>query len=480
MKLDTSTDPHVGYRPPGALDIASALAPYAGPFTRRDAAHLYRRAGFGGTPAEIEALATAGAGPAVEAFLHPKTPEVAFTDFPDDYDPIRRSLHTPSAQTWFLDRMLRARHPLAEKMAFFWHGHFATSYRKVPAPMMVAQINIFRTLGLGDFRSLLLATSKDPAMLVWLDNRANVKAHPNENFAREVMELFTLGLGNFSEADVRDGARAFTGWTIGRDGGFADLADRHDEGTKTVLGRSGNLGGEDVIAAIVAQPAHQRFISRKLLEYFVYSDPEPELVDALAHTYASSGGNIATTVGTIFRSNVFFSQRAYRSMPKSPVEFVIGTLRFMEVGAIPRDTPQWLARMGQEILAPPNVKGWDGGPMWVNTTTLLARLNYVDRIVKASAAHARPELTIDPATYPELTPDAIVRRAGGLAAGHILETMLRDALQDDATSDVRATLLAYLDSKGSSAPAPLGPENYQDKIRGALALVLQLPSNQLN
>lgn len=502
MKLDTSTDPHVGYRPPGPLDIATALSPYAGPFTRRDAAHLYRRAGFGGTPAEIDAIATGSAGAAVEAFLHPKTPEIAFADYPDDYDPVRRSLHTPSAQTWFLDRMLRARHPLAEKMAFFWHGHFATSFRKVPTPMMVAQINLFRRQGLGDFRSLLLAVSKDPAMLVWLDNRANVKAHPNENYAREVMELFALGLGNFTEADVRDAARAFTGWTIGRDGNFAYLADRHDDGGKTVLGRSGDLGGEDVIAAIVAQPAHQRFISRKLLEYFVYSDPEPELVDALARTYAASGGDIATTVGTIFRSNVFYSARAYRSMPKSPVEFVIGTLRFMEVGAVPRDTPQWLARMGQDLLAPPNVKGWDGGPMWVNTTTLLARLNYVDRIVKASAARAnasqratpaprveslanamtsqRPAPTVDPATFPELTPDAIVRRAGGLEAGRILETMLRDALQDDATSDIRATLLAYLDSKNSSAPAPLGPENYQDKIRGALALVLQLPSNQLN
>ncbi|GAC1299465.1 MAG: hypothetical protein NVSMB19_03710 [Vulcanimicrobiaceae bacterium] len=478
MKLDTSTDPHVGYRPPGTLDLATALTPYDGPFSRRNAAHLLRRASFGGTPAQIDAAAAGGMHAAVAALVHPQGPDVGLSDFPATDDLYDRKTRNAAAQMWLLDRMLRSQHPLAEKMTLFWHGHFATSIRKVPAPLMAAQMTLLRQQGLGNFRTLLLAVSKDPAMLVWLDNRVNVKAHPNENYAREVMELFALGLGNYTEDDIKNAARAFTGWSIDRERAFVYRAAQHDEGTKTVLGRTGNLTGEDVVATIVSQPVHQRFLCRKFLEYFVYSDPEPELVDALAQTYALSGYDIARTVGTIFRSNVFYSPRAYRAMPKSPIEYVVGTLRFMGVRAVPRDTVYWLARMGQEPLAPPSVKGWDGGPTWVNTATLLARLNYVNRVVKASPPRAGNGA--DSATFPAFTPDAVVARAGGMDAARVLATLVRDALQDDAPADVRRTLLAYLDSANATVPVPLGPENYQDKIRGALALVLQLPSNQLN
>ena len=476
MKLDTSTDPQVGFRPPGSLDVATALQRYDGPFGRRQAAHLLRRGGFGGTPTEIDAAAARGARGAVDALFHPQTADVEFANFPDTaalYDP---KVRVATAQMWWLDRMLRTQHPLAEKMAFFWHGHFATSIRKVPAQLMVAQIDLFRQMGLGNFRSLLLAVSKDPAMLVWLDNRANNKAHPNENYAREIMELFALGLGNYTEDDIKNAARAFTGWTLDKNLAFVFNPRAHDDDPKTFLGRSGDLTGEDVVATIVQQPVHQRFICRKLLEYFVYSDPEPELIDALSQTYALSGFDIAQTVATIFRSNVFFSPRAYRALPKSPVEFVIGTLRFMDVRAVPKDTPYWLARMGQDLLAPPTVKGWDGGPTWINTTTLLARLNYVNRIVKAAPPRAAAAI----ATYPALTPDTIVERAGGLDASRVLATLVSDAVQDDVTSDFRSDLAAYLDSSDATLPTPLSGENYQDKIRGALALVLQLPSNQLD
>jgi len=476
MKLDTSTDPQVGFRPPGTLDVATALTPYDGPFSRRQAAHLLRRAGFGGTPAEIEAASAGGVRVAVDALLHPRVADTDLLEYPELGSLYDRKRNTATAQMWWLDRMLRTRRPLVEKMAFFWHGHFATSIRKVPAHLMVAQMNLFRNQGLGNFRSLLSAVSKDPAMLVWLDNRANVKAHPNENYAREVMELFALGLGAYTEADVRDAARAFTGWSLDRGQAFVYRAAAHDDGSKTVLGRTGNFSGEDVLATIVAQPIHQRFICRKLLEYFVYSDPEAELIDALAQTYALSGFDIAKTVGTILRSNVFHSTRAYRAMPKSPIEFVIGTLRFMDVRAIPNDTAYWLARMGQVPLAPPSVKGWEGGPTWINTATLLARFNYINRIVKASA----PPNATNLAMFPARTPDTIVERAGGLAATRVLAELVGDALQDDVTADVRATLLAYLDSTEATVPVPLSRENYQDKVRGALGLVLQLPANQLN
>jgi uncharacterized protein (DUF1800 family) len=481
MKLDTSTDPQVGYRPPGPLDVASALLRYSGAFTHRHAAHLLRRAGFGGTASEVEALSALGAQAAVDSLLHPAQADTAFPDYPDVaalYDPKRRNA---AAQNWWLDRMLRTQRPLVEKLTLFWHGHFATSIRKVPANLMVGQIDLFRAQGSGNFRTLLLSVSQDPAMLVWLDNRYNVKAHPNENYAREVMELFALGLGNYTEDDVKSAARAFTGWGLDKSLRFAFHPALHDDGSKTLLGKTGPLRGEDAVDIIVEQPIHQRFICRKLLEFFVYSDPEPELVDALAQTYALCGGDIARTIGTLLRSNVFYSARAYRALPKSPLEFVIGLLRFMEVREVPSDTLAWLQRMGQEPLAPPSVKGWDGGPTWINTATLLARFNYVNRVVKAAPA-AAPATNVAPdlATYPVVTPDTLVRSAGGLDAGNVLAAIARDAVQDDVTSDVRATLMDYLQSKNATLPTPFGPENYQEKIRGALALTLNLPANQLN
>jgi hypothetical protein len=475
MKLDTSTDPQVGYRPPGTPDFASALDRYAGPFSRREAAHLLRRAGFGGTPAEIDAAAALGAQPAVDGLLHPAGPDLAFPDFPDVaavFDPKTRNA---TAQLWWLDRMLRTRRPLVEKMTLFWHGHFATSLQKVQANLMAGQIDLFRTHALGHFFDLLLAVSKDPAMLDWLDNRYNNKNHPNENYAREVMELFTLGLGNYTEDDVKNAARAFTGWTLDKSQNFEYREAVHDGGEKTFLGHTGNLSGEDVIAIIISQPVHQRFICRKLLEFFVYSDPEPELVDALARTYALSGFDIGQTVGTILRSNVFFSARAYRALPKSPIEFAIGTLRFLGVREVPKDTPGWLQRMGQLPLAPPSVKGWDGGPTWINTATLLARFNYVNRLVRTA-----PPAGGMHANAPALSPDDIVREAGGMDAGRVLAVITRDAIQDDLPGDVRRTMRDYLDSTDAPVPVPLGIENYQDRIRGALALVLNLPSNQLN
>jgi uncharacterized protein (DUF1800 family) len=503
FQTDTSTDPQVGYRPLGALDIASALDRYAGPFTKRDAAHLLRRAGFGGTPDQIEALAQRDAMAAVDTLLHPTVAEADFTDYPDPVALFDVKTRNATAQNWYLDRLLRTQHPLVEKMVLFWHGHFATSINKVPPNLMVGQIDLFRSYALGNFRSLLLAVSKDPAMLVWLDNRYNVKAHPNENYAREVMELFALGLGNYTEDDIKNAARAFTGWTIDKNQAFLFKPAAHDDDEKTVLGRTGKFTGDDVVNIIVQQPAHSRFLARKLLEFFVYSDPEPELVEAVAQTYVLSGNDIAKTVGTILRSNVFYSQRAYRALPKSPIEFVIGLQRFMDVKAVPKDTIYWLQRMGQIPLAPPSVKGWDGGPTWINTATLLARFNYVNRIVKTSpppaavakaaatmtsmAAPMMPAMPAMPApapvdlkTFAAFTPDEIVQRSGGLDATKVLATIVSDAVQDDVTSDVRETLLDYLNSTTATVPVPLGPENYQEKIRGALALTLNLPSNQLN
>jgi uncharacterized protein (DUF1800 family) len=288
-----------------------------------------------------------------------------------------------------------------------------------------------------------------------------------------VMELFALGLGNYTEDDVKEAARAFTGWTLDRNLQFVDNPKLHDDGVKTFLGRTGDFDGNDVIGIMVSQPVHQRFITRKLLEFFVYSDPEPELIEGLAQVYALGGYDVAKTVATILRSNVFYSARAYRALPKSPLEFTIGLLRFMGIPQVPANVPGVLARMGQAPLVPPSVKGWDGGPAWINTSTLLARFNYANALVNAPGA--------------VLTPDAIVAQAHGYDAARVLETIVSQAVQDDVTSDVRAMLLSYITSSSAAQPGtmaanpqPFGYENYQEKIRGTLALVFNLPVNQLN
>ena len=479
-KIDTSTDPQVGFRPPGTLDAPSALQPYAGRFGRRQAAHLLRRAGFGGSEAEVARMAALGTAGAVDALLHPAAPDVDLPAYPDLTLLYDRAKARAATQLWWLDRMLRTRRPLAEKMTLFWHGHFATSVQKASPAQMAGQLALFRQLGLGRFPALLSAVTRDPAMLVWLDNRANAKAHPNENYAREVMELFALGLGNYTEDDVKEAARAFTGWTLDKNQQALFVAGRHDDGIKTVLGTSGRFDADDVIAIIVSQPIHQRFIARKLLEFFVYSDPEPELVESLASTYALSGLDLARTVGTILRSNVFHSTRAYRAIPKSPIELAIGTLRYIGAQSVPPNLPYQLARMGQEPLNPPSVKGWDGGPAWINTSTLLARFNFVNALIAQTA----PGKNAQPAVAaPNVAPDEIVRRTG-MDPAKVAAQLVGGVVQDDVTSDVRATIVAYLSSQTPSAgmqnPLPFGPENYQDKIRGALALTLNLPVNQLD
>ena len=379
--------------------------------------------------------------------------------------------------------MLRSKRQLVEKMTLFWHNYFATGFSKSPPEMMAQQNALFRAQGLSNFRTLLASVTRDPAMLVWLDNRYNSKAHPNENYAREVMELFTLGLGNYTEDDVREGARSFTGWQLKNGQAFFNPS-QHDAGLKTFLGHTGSFDADDAISIIVEQPIHQRYFARKLLEAFLYSDPEPELIEGVASVYALSGYDISRTLGTILRSNVFYSARAYRSIPKSPIEFALGTLRYIGAAQIPANLPGVLTRMGQTPLNPPSVKGWDGGPAWINTSTMLARFNFINTLIATTAPPKPPAVATTNAPY--VQPDALVKDAGGFNAPKIVEILVSSALQDDVTGDVRGTLVDYLTGTGAPPqasnmnPLPFGPENYQEKIRGVVALTLNLPVNQLN
>ncbi len=374
--------------------------------------------------------------------------------------------------TWWLDRMLATPAPLQEKLTLFLHGNFATSANQkgVYGLEIVDQNQLFRQYALGNWRTLTHGVARDIAMLKYLDNARNVKAHPNENFARELMELFTLGIGNYTETDVRESARAFTGYTFRRrTGQFFFNAAQHDDGSKTFLGKTGNLTGDDVIDIVFAQPAAPKHFARKLLEFFVYSDPEPQLVDELAALIRKNDFNMAPVVSTLLRSNVFYSDRAYRALVKSPVEFVIGSYKLFGVTQTRPDTIAVLRRMGQVPFHPPSVKGWDGGAQWLNSQTMLARENFASGLMATTGAGAG---AMQNTNFLTARPPGSARDTSQLLASTIL--------QGDASPSSLADLEAYLDGRGTSANGMLSGENFDERIRGAAYLTMAMPAYQLS
>jgi uncharacterized protein (DUF1800 family) len=487
------------YRPAGQLDLATALEPYAGPWGMRQAAHLYRRAGFGGSPDDVARAASAGMRAAVDGFVHfadaaslpaqpqlvadrpdpaqrrmllasfapqagaaPATPDAAVLQARKQLGRARRD-NTIAMETWFLDRMIGTPAPLQEKMTLFWHGHFTSAYQKgIPAQALIDQNNLFRANALGNIRELTLKVSQDPAMLRYLDNAQNIKAHPNENYARELMELFTLGIGNYSETDVRESARAFTGWSFDRDYAFRDFPARHDDGSKTFLGQTGNFTGHDIVEIIFAQPAAARWFAKGLLNFFVYNDPEPVLVDAIAALIRKNDFNLQPVMSTVMRSNVFFSDRAYRALVKSPVQFVVGSYQLFGVRRSDIVALGALRRMGQILFYPPNVKGWDGGAAWLNSQTMLTRENFASALMAKMGdapwmQHAMQSM--DPAS----------------ASRALTATIL----QGDVSPASTTQLAAYLNGTNVSALAALSGENADERIRGAAYLTMAMPAYQL-
>ncbi len=385
------------------------------PWSLRWAGHLYRRAGFGGTLAELRQAVKDGPHVAIDRLL-------AGDPRAKDYEPliadtgasIAKGEDESALRGWWLYAMLNSGHPLREKLTLFWHNHFATSIAKVRSTeAMYAQNQTLRRHALGNFRPMLADMSRDPAMLVWLDSNRNVKGQANENYAREVMELFTLGTGHYTETDIREAARAFTGWHADGDK-FAFARRFHDDGSKTFLGQTGNWDGTEIQRIILAQPAASRFLVRKLYAYFIAETPAPSdaLLEPLAERFRASDYDIADLIGTMLRSRHFFSEYAYRQRVKSPVEYAIGVVRTVRPAASPRELVAPLEAMGQSLFAPPNVKGWPGGKSWLNSATVLARQNFAQTMVANATPPEVPTATGpagDAVPAPPLPPGAVAQ-----------------------------------------------------------------------
>ena len=396
-------------------------------WNEKAAAHLLDRAGFGGVPEDVAKLAKMSPRDAVSYLvnyknipnqLKPFEPsgiyEPGFENFPSSRPAatdiakktgeslgvkvkpsgnrrlqqvadkylywLRASmLETQRISYWWANRMLQTNRPLEEKMTLFWHGHFATTEDKVrDYRKMLKQNELFRQKATGNYRDLLIATAKDPAMLAFLDAAVNVKGAPNENFAREIMELFTMGVGNYTEKDIQEAARAFTGWNY-KNLSFVKIANQHDSDSKVVLGKTGNFDGEQVIDIILSKEATSEYMASKLYRYFVREDVSPELKKKLGALLKKSNYEIAPFLTTIFLSKDFYSDESISNQVKSPVEFVVSTYKKMGLKEVPGivDFNEATDAMGQKLFFPPNVAGWPEGKSWITPGLLMVRSNFI-------------------------------------------------------------------------------------------------------
>jgi uncharacterized protein (DUF1800 family) len=444
------------------------------PWNAQRVGHLYRRACFGATFKELEAGVSAGPEALIQSLCAGDT---ARTDYDQTMEPLAESIgkanNAQQLRAWWLNRMLYSPHPLQEKMTLFWHNHFATSNAKVlNAGFMLSQYRLLRRHAMGNFSAMLHEISvKDPAMMVWLDTRDSKKGNPNENYARELMELFSLGIGNYTEMDIREAARAFTGFEItGND--IIYNAKQHDEGEKTVLGKKGNFKADDIVDICLAQQVCPRFITRKLFRWLVSETipATPELIDPLADQFKASGFDFGALVKTVLRSNLFFAPAAYRSKIKMPVEFGLGIVRGLEGRIGTTALAQALEGLGQNVFFPPSVKGWDGGQTWLNGQTLLFRQNLA--LALSSTEDVRFGSRIDPVE---------TAKKYGKDEADLVEFFLKLFLQDDVPAETRQRLVDYT-KKAQVAGVPVywtAEDAAKHRIRTLCHLVLTQPEFQL-
>ncbi len=472
--------------------------------TYTDTAHLLRRAGFGADPETVKAAAATGLAATTDSLLHPeRTPDTLNdTAFIDSLaallpEPKNGGLPMQAVRMWWAHRMVASPRPLEERMTLFWHGHFTSKDGNARGDLLLRQNQLFRKHALGNFRTLTLAVSQDPEMLRYLNGNQNYKDHPNENYGRELMELFTCGIGNYTEEDVKAAARAFSGWNLRRDD-FRFNPAQHDNTLKTFLGKTGNWNGDDIVDILVAHPATARRLCTQLFTQFAYPNPEPAVMDALIQTYYASGYDIRAVMSRIFHSEAFYSPKARFAVIKSPALYVAGTVRMLgmaqalelpaaeitpanDMAANPAAPPAVTAKqgsrraigrrigvlaglptamrsMGQELFAPPTVKGWDGGEAWINTSTLLARVAFADQVSRSRYLLGGQTLRLmGYLRLNDLTPEAFV---------DLLAYRLGPLPLSPAT---RQTLVGYVN----------GPGLLEDRLRGVLPLLMATPEYQV-
>ena len=447
------------------------------PWDLRKVGHLYRRATFGATWAELQQGLADGPEKTIGRLLKGG---LANPDFEQSSEFMASERSLPSGSpgvqlaAWWLSRMLHTPHPLREKLSLFWHNHFATSLAKVRnARYMLGQYRLVYRHALGDFREMLREMSTDPAMMIWLDTTQSVKGKPNENYARELMELFSLGIGNYSEADIREAAKAFTGYSITGGKGKFDPK-QHDDSEKTVLKQRGKWSADDIVRICLEQPACPRFVVRKMVRFLVTDsgDLTADLIDPLAEQYRKLGFDTSKLVETILRSNLFFASESYRQKVKSPVEFALGIVRGLEGTVGPLPLADAMANLGQVLFAPPSVKGWDGGPAWLNGQTLLFRQNLA--LSLTSTEDVRFGRRCDPA--------ATLTRHRRTGDEESVDFLLGVFLQRDVPAEARTALLEYLArAKTTKYPAFWTSDDVANhRLRTVAHLTLTLPEFQLN
>ena len=460
-------------------------------------AHLMRRAGFGAGRPELEKRASMGYEETVEELLATEHDE----SMPDDL--IRRYHHEQSGlmgqngpgSNW-LYRMIYTNAPLQEKMSLFWHCIFATGYPKITqGKVLLDQIRMFRRYGMGSFQLLLAELSKDPAMIVWLDNQDNHAGAINENYGRELLELFSMGVGNYTEDDIKECAQAFTGWTLAnteymelrarRDSlwpygriswHFEYRPDDHDDGEKSFLGEKGNFNGEDIVEIICRQPATARFISRHMYHFFVADEPpvpqwpyepprDPEAIETLSKAYFESNYDVRSMLRVLFNSDFFKSKHCWFEKVKSPTELVVGTLRLSGEFDRPRrqilNRSQQLTYMGQHLINPPSVEGWHQGTEWIDTGNLVERMNFATEQLGTAKVPGVKDMI-----------DRMVADGGkAMAPDQLIDACLDEIGAISVSPQTRSALTAFA---SKSDEAPTGDVSSDEQARNRLANMLQM------
>jgi len=449
------------------VDPEWAWAPYK-PDSRRPwnlprAGHLYRRAGFGANWDELQRALADGPRHTVDRMLHPEADIEEFNRGYDDYEAAAADSGSGDGlRAWWLRRMIHTPHPLLEKMTLFWHNHFAISNLRVGnAPLIERYLQLLRSHALGPLAPLWQAVWRDPAVLLGTEAAENRKALPNENFARALLEHFGPGPGNFGPGDVTDAARALTGCFVRR-GRFRFLDREHDSGVKKILGQQGNWGGDDAVRIVLAQPATSKRLVEKLYRWLISETDEPgdTLLAPLAELLAGDH-DFSKLVEKMLRSNLFFSDMAYRQRVKSPVEFAVGIVRAMEGNVPTVRLGQDLATLGQDLCCPPTIKGWPTSRDWINSAALVGRSNLALALLSGSKPYGD-----------KLDPAALVKKHGcsgpARAGRFMLDLFLQGDLAAGAAEDLRKT-----------AGTPGTAAGKSPRLRRFVHAVVTLPEFQL-